>query len=122
MKPKINFELDTAEVYDRLSILEVKKAHCKDVAISQSLAEQCLDIMNLLNIELGYDNARQVYLSSEYKKLYLANYEIFELIDKLKSEDISPKDVDSKNYLRYSAKKALQEKFFGELEEIKLGY
>lgn len=122
LKPKIKLELDSAEVFDRLSILEVKKTYSQDPLVKQSLNEQCLDLMNLINLELGYDNARRVYLSQEYANLYNVNRAIFEAIDKLKKEDIAPKVVDNLNYNRYTAKKELQEKFFGQLDEIKIGY
>lgn len=122
LKPRIKLELDSAEVFDRLSILEIKKTHCSAPLTRQDLNEQCLELMNLINIELGYDNARRVYLSQEYVNLYNVNRDLFESIDKLKKQDIAPKTIDDLNYQRYKTKKALQEKFFGQLEEIKIGY
>lgn len=121
-KAKIKVELDCAEVFDRLSILEIKKMFCFNLDTKKYLAQSSLELMNLLNLELTYDFARMVYLSPEYVNLFNANRSLFKAIDDLKRGDIDAKSVDDLNYQRYKAKAALQEKYFGKLEEIKIGY
>jgi hypothetical protein len=78
--------------------------------------------MALLNTELTYNFARLVYLSPEYVNLFNINRSLFQAVDDLKRGDVSAKTADDLNYRRYNAKKALQAKYFGELEEIKIGY
>lgn len=121
-KTKIKVELDCAEVFDRLSILEAKKSFCSDYETKKFLSESAMDLMNLLNQELTYNFALMVYLSEEYKRLAFVNRALFKAIDDLKKNEIDAKSVDSLNYDRYKFKKDLQEKYFGELTEVKIGY
>lgn len=121
-KARMSLMLDTAEVFDRLSILEVKKAYAIDFDTKKYLNDNALDLMNRLNEFLSYDFARQIYLSDEYRNLFEINRQLFDHVDKAKKNAVSAKDVDDLVYQRHLAKKTIQEKYFGKLEEIKIGY
>ena len=121
-KGKMSLTLDTAEVYDRLSIVEVKTSYAKKFETKRDLSEQILYLMNALSNFLGYDFSRTIYLSQEYKDLYEINRQLFDYIDKSKKDGFPASEIDKLNHKRYLAKKEIQEKYFGKLEEIKLGY
>lgn len=129
----IKILVQESEVYDRISILEVKYKNSKgDVKIN--LKTQIEELQGELNVVLGYDKARKIWASLEYKELYNLNNQIFEKIDKLNEwSKLIPLDmnyiadlgidINELNYKRYLAKKHLQESYFEDkIVETKLGY
>lgn len=120
---KIPVLLDACEIYDRLTILYIKLSQCSNLEIQSKLRTQIEDLQTTINLNIGYDTARSIAKSEEYNNLYKVNLELFNLFDKLKTEDFSASIPDKLNYQRYLAKKQIQEKFFTKsIEEVKLGY
>lgn len=116
-------KMSIAEMFDRLSIIEVKifnRPIEKEKLIIQK-QEQQEDINNTI----GYDLAKEIYCSPEYMKLYNENFNLFSLVDLVKKEDKQSVGykIDQGVYSRFLAKKELQNKFFSEeLNEVKVGY
>lgn len=113
----ISLLVDECYAFDYLSILEVKKNI--DPEKNKKAWEECF-----YYLEKQLPNLFKVILSSkEYTELYNANLLTFNAVDKARSGgDISAKEVDDFNILRYNKKLSLQKKYFSEnvVREIKL--
>lgn len=131
----ITIQIQENESFDRLSILEVKKHFSKDPIQKQTIQSQIEELSEQINIGIGYDKAKEIYESVQYKGLYNYNLDIFNLIDELnqlEKERINfdyvkiaslGMSINNTNYSRFLAKKELQKEFFNNKnEEIKLGY
>ena len=100
----INLEVDEAYAFDYLSILFIKKNKSKDcyetwLNCYNSLSNQLLNFLDIIN-------------STEYNNLLEANLITFDAVEKARYSNISAKEVDEANMLRYQRKIELQNKFF----------
>jgi hypothetical protein len=113
----ITISTDEAYAFDYLSILETK---CD---ILNSPNDSIEFLRNEMVNQIGIDLFNKIIKSKQYKLLYECNYELFLLIDKVRSgDDIQAITVDDMNMRRFYLKKDLQEAFFNNnLTEIKNG-
>ncbi len=120
----IKISVDESDAFDRISILEVKKDKAESRNVINKLTKDITNLEQEINEAISFDKAIQIYKSVEYCNLKNINKEIYELIDIMNSSSsyVDAKTINNLNYQRFLAKKALQEKFFGELNEIKVGY
>lgn len=119
----ITIQIQEAEAFDRLSILEIKKNNAPNAEIKIKLQNQILELEAQINNEIGYNKAREVYESLFYNNLFNVNATLFDLFDKCKAGGMDALEPDKWNISRHRAKNDLQEKFFGsKTEEVKLGY
>lgn len=109
----INVQVDEAAAFDMLSILDNKflRTDC-----------QYIDALNNLINTIGYQEVISILGSNEYKELAAANRKVFKYVDQLNAgKDMSALIVHQANMERYTAKKAIQAKFFSsELTEVKV--
>jgi hypothetical protein len=112
----ISLLVDECFALDYLSILQVKKD--KD-SKNHGAWHECRSYL-----ESQMSNKFQDILESkEYADLYDANLKTFEAVAKARSGgNVTAKEVDDCNMLRYNCKVALQTKFFSEsaMREVKL--
>lgn len=112
----ISLLVDECFALDYLSILQVKKDkdpknHAAWYECRSYLESQLSDIFD------------DILESEEYNDLYEANLKTFDAVGKARSGgDVTAKEVDDCNMLRYNCKVALQAKFFStsEMREVKL--
>lgn len=100
----INLEVDEAYAFDYLSILFIKKNKSKECYETWSscynhISNQVLNFLDIIN-------------SIEYNNLLEANLITFNAVEKARYGNISAKEVDEANMLRYQRKIELQNKFF----------
>lgn len=100
----INLLVDEGYAFDYLSILQVKQNNnCRNnyEQVYQSIMSQI-------------PNMSQILESQEYQQMIQANQLTFELVDKARYGDnqITAKQVDEANMLRYNCKCKLQQRFF----------
>lgn len=117
----IKIEVDEAYAYDMFAIATIKLSKNDNSLNRANYASLACDIYSGIG-----EKHHLIISSSEYEELYRINRNIFEYIDKMKTNP-SIEDgvwVDKQNYARFLAKKALQEKFFPsqKLSEQKIGY
>lgn len=113
----INLIVDEAYAFDYLSILEIKKNKKLD---SYNSWIQCYKYL-----QDQFDNEKWISMiySKEYKEILKANELTFDAVDKAKNNEVTAKDVDYCNYMRFLAKQSFQKKFFiSNLSEQKIGY
>lgn len=128
----VNIEVEESEVFDRLTILEIKMDHLK---IRQQFGDKNIDEKIITNLviqrdkladiidKLTYRYFREPELHNLVKELKSINWRIFDLLNKIKIDTSIPAiEVDNLNYQRYLAKKAIQEYLGDNISEIKLGY
>jgi hypothetical protein len=73
--------------------------------------------------QLGDDRVEEILNSDEYVALYAINREVFDAVDKAKTDAVTASQVDALNYRRYQVKQILQKRFFEtEATEQKVGY
>ncbi len=115
--------LQGGEMFDRISIIIIK-IDCLELCKSLDLIYQLEELQEIVNKTIGYDLARKIFNSNEYKELFSINKELFYIFDSMnKGKEISSIEVNKMNYFRFLKKKALQERFFkDELKEKKIGY
>jgi hypothetical protein len=104
----ISIPVDEGYAYDYLSILAVKtrKFNTKN---SIDIFDECYDS---LEHQVGESLHAKIIFSDEYLHLFYTNQETFDAVEKARYGQISAKEVDDLNMKRYSAKIALQNKFF----------
>ena len=104
--------VDESYFFDYLSILQIKDSHCLDIYFTY------------LDTQITKDKTNYILSSPEYGNLKNINQELFDLIDKCKTENIYASEIDELNYKRWEAKKLLQERFFknNPITEQKIGY
>jgi len=120
-----NLPCDFSYAYDVLAINSIKWA--KSFHENNIISTYCSLINLSLESQLGEKQHHSIMQSSEYHNLYNANLSVFELIDEIKARNPRLEDaisVDKNNYKRFTAKVALQQKFFPETvcNEVKIGY
>lgn len=105
--------IDEAAAFDMLAILELKKGK------SPNGEDNYNDFLEVIHSQINHEYLHRILSSDEYKELYTANAQVFDLIDEVVSDTCHPSDrldaltVHNANMKRFYAKKALQEKFFG---------
>lgn len=104
----ISIPVDEAYAYDYLAILAVKTRKFKTKA-SIAAFDQCYD--SIVG-QVGQELHASIMKSDEYFNLFYTNQETFDAVEKARYGQISAKEVDDLNMKRYSAKIALQNKFF----------
>lgn len=112
----ISLLVDECFALDYLSILQVKKD--KD----SKNYEAWYECRSYLEGQLP-DSLQGILESEEYENLYEANLQTFDAVGRARSGgDVTAKEVDDCNMLRYNCKVALQSKFFptSEMREVKL--
>lgn len=120
---KVTLTHDASFVYDMLAIASIKSArNPTNIAALRHVAL----LIGELQSQLGDEKHFSIIGSKEYRDLYAVNDEMYVRIDELKIRGEQPGDakyIDDRVYLRWQAKKNLQEKWFGEsVEEQKFGY
>ncbi len=119
----IKLSFDESYGFDVLAILEVKSFFAETWKRKELIQKQLKHLFGEITDQLGPEKTSEVYASQEYIQLYNANYETFEAVDKAKADLVLASEVDKLNFKRFTAKKALQEKFFTTPQtEIKIGY
>jgi hypothetical protein len=116
----INIKVDEAYAFDMLSILEVKYEN----KLTQQNLDNLHELSQSIEDQVGAGKFCDILNSDEYGSLYHTNAVLFNLIDDIKKgENISAKEVDELNYLRWEYKNEIQKNFFGqETGEVKIGY
>jgi Fe-S oxidoreductase len=112
----INLLVDEAYAFDFLSIFYIKRNNSD---LTLKVWNECKNYIKD-QIPNKFD---KIIKSKEYKDLLKANQKTFKAVDEAKVDKVKASYVDSCNYQRYLAKKALQTKFFStSLKETKIGY
>jgi len=113
----IKLDVDEAYAFDYFSIFQLKGEYGY---VTQEVIKGIE--ANIIN-QIGKVKFLLIISSDEYKDLYNANKLTFEAVDKAKEDEVLASYVDSCNFTRMIAKKALQSEFFEtELTETKIGY
>lgn len=102
----IAIKLSEAEIFDRLTILEVKHMNSLNVEADRT------ELRRFLFRNLGTELMDLVLRSWEYQELLESNFEVFKLVDKATRDECKASEVDKANQRRYNAKKELQERFW----------
>jgi hypothetical protein len=116
---KLILEVPAGFAIDYLNILEIK-AFKTGSEESWRNFHLCKDYLEKQDQSGAFAKA---YDSKEYMDLFRINTKIFDLVDRIKVEDINALVVDAENYNRAKVKKIIQDKYFdgGEVEQ-KIGY
>lgn len=110
----INLQVDEAYAFDYLSILHVKK---NINSINESSWRNCF---LYLEEQIGKIKMSEIINSIEYQDMIEANKITFDAVEKARYGNITAKEVDESNMLRYKKKLELQKKFFNNiLTEVK---
>ena len=110
----INLLVDEAYAFDYLSILHVKK-NINEKA--ESSWKECFDC---IKNQIGESMMQEIVNSKEYYGMIKANQITFDAVEKARYGEITAKEVDKANMLRYERKCELQKKFFNSnMKEIK---
>lgn len=104
----LKIQVDEGYAYDFLAILYVKKLKFKTIA-ADKIYDECFDF---LKNQIDEEKHHLIISSKEYLNLIEANTKTFEAVDKARYEEITAKQVDDLNMLRYKYKLELQNKFF----------
>lgn len=106
---KLLLECDAAYAIDYLSILHVKANKLSGQTHYQNF-DKCFD---QLSKQVGKAKFWTIFQSREYSDLYNANLAVFNAVEKVRTnQEITAKEIDDLNLLRFKGKQALQEKFF----------
>lgn len=109
-------KVEAAQVFDELSILEIKKLKSTNEDQRNALGKQINIIKEEISNSIGDNLANEIYSSEFYAELLNSNLNIFNSVDKFKMSE--PAQLNMK---RIEAKRSLQESFFKKsLEEIKI--
>ena len=112
----ILIEIDEAEAFDRLSILQIK------LGITPNAFENFKKLHASIKDQVGAEMMMKVMNSDEYVELANANVDIFNAVDPANIGDYSAFCVHSLNMKRFDKKRALQKAFFeDDLKEEKTG-
>jgi hypothetical protein len=107
-------------IFDILSIYQIKLFKFQQDSVHLNNFN---NLLNEIKSEIGKNKTIEIMESQEYFDLVAANLATFELVDAVKTDPCLGKEVDSSNYKRFLAKKALQEKWFDSIySEVKIGY
>lgn len=102
----INIKVDEAYAFDYLSILEIKKN------LNNLCKKNWEDCFIFLQDQISDNKMQEIINSSEYKSMVETNKLTFDAVEKARYGNISAKEVDDVNMLRYKKKLKLQTKFF----------
>lgn len=102
----ITLKVDEAYAFDYLSILHIKKS------INASLTKSWKDCFSYLENQLGSSKMQEIIHSKEYQNMIEANQITFDAVEKARYGNITAKEVDEANMLRYKRKLELQKTFF----------
>ncbi len=101
--------VDEGYAFDFLAILEVKSTIIGGSKVNAQLRE-CED---KLRDQVGDPLFSDIKKSEEYQKILEANTDVFHRIERLRGgADVTAKDIDDLNSVRFVRKKDLQSKFF----------
>jgi hypothetical protein len=108
----LNIKVDEGYAFDYLAILYVK-----NLKFNTELSKQTyLDCFFYLKNQIDENIYSSIIASEEYLNLIDANIKTFDAVDKARYGEISAKEVDNLNMLRYTYKVKLQNKFFSSSE------
>ena len=102
----INLSVDEAYAFDYLSILHVKKN------INNNIEPGWKNCFLHIQNQIGSSKMEQIIHSKEYQNMIEANQITFDAVEKARYGNITAKEVDEANMLRYKRKLELQSKFF----------
>ena len=103
----ISIIVDEAYAFDYLSILEVKTTKLRKGF------REFRDCEHIIMAQIGHEKFNTVRASDEYRALLQANFVVFNLVERLKTDpSVTAFEVDDGNHLRYLCKKRLQAAFF----------
>ena len=110
---------DFGYLMDYLSIFEVK---VKKIGGEKSISN-FLNCYSIVEEQIG-TKILEVIKSDEYNYLVAMNARLFDLVDEVKKDTCKGKELDDQVYLRFLAKKAVNDKFFpdSKILEQKAGY
>ena len=113
----INISVDEAQAFDCLTILLVKEARIH-TAQTHKDSISCFDSIRQ---QIGGVLLEEVLASEEYIGLFDVNSRLFDVLERVRSEEkIDAKVVDGLNLDRWKLKKQLQKRFFGsDISEVK---
>ncbi len=118
----ITVSVDEAVAFDMLTILFVKKDFCSDANKRDSIKKQIKKLEKEIIASIGNQKFQSILLSKEYNDLYESNVDVFEGVERARSDEISAKELDTLNQKRTTAKRNFQGFHFGkEMVEVKLG-
>ena len=110
----INLLVDEAYAFDYLSILHVKKN------INQQVESSWKECFDYIKNQIGENTMQEIINSKEYHGMIDANQITFDAVEKARYGEITAKEVDKANMLRYEKTCELQKKFFNSnMKEIK---
>jgi hypothetical protein len=110
----ITLLVDEAYAFDYLSILHVKKS------INQQVESSWKECFDYIKNQIGENMMQKIINSKEYHGMIEANQITFDAVEKARYGEITAKEVDDTNMLRYQRKLELQAKFFNNiLTEVK---
>ena len=109
----IDISVDEAYEFDYYAIMELK---FHKGAIPELLLKK---IEYNITKQLGTELFQTILESSEYKKLYEANVNTFDAVDKAKTNQVTAQEVDRTNYERMLAKKHFKVSFLKMLYQNK---
>lgn len=112
--------VDPGYMFDFLAIYEVKMRK----ATSQDTVDNFTNALAHISNQITDHRSIEILNSPEYKTLRDINAKIYDFVNLAKKDEVKASEVDSANYERYLAKKALQAKFFPDqtVAEKKIGY
>jgi hypothetical protein len=119
----IKISLDEGYIFDILSIYELKINKSDTIEKKNQNIENYSNLKSEIVDQIGIGLFDTIIESEEYKKLYTANSDTFDVVDKAKTDEVLASMVDKCNHVRYICKQNIQVKFFNKkLSETKIGY
>ena len=125
MKRYYTTQTEFSDLWDAISILQVKYDNCKEVSTKMELKKKIQEFETWFVKGSGLNAYQDIIASKEYDDLYNANYQVFKAVD-LSKEDVEGKlisghQLDQLNINRNRAKRTLNQKFLLiDSEEIKI--
>ncbi len=125
MKRYYTTQTEFSDLWDAISILQVKYDNCKETQTKMELKKKIQQLETWFVKGSGLNAYQDIIASKEYDDLYQANYQVFKGVDLSKSDIdgklISGYQLDRLNVIRNRAKRAMNQKFLlQDPEEIKI--
>ena len=112
--------MDWGNIFDILSIFNVKINHCVGNALIQNV-KNFKEMESEVKKQIGLNKFIEIMESPEYKDLYESNLYTFNKVSEAQKSTGIAKEVDDGNKMRFASKAKLQKKFFGtEVSEVKV--
>jgi hypothetical protein len=113
----INISVDEAQAFDFLTILLVKEARIH----TPQTHKDSISCFDSIRYQVGGVLFEEILVSEEYIGLFNVNLRLFDVLERVRSEEkIDARVVDDLNLARWKLKKQLQKKFFGvDISEVK---